>query len=106
MLLKLKDECGPGFTQKLEIMFKDMDLSADVMRAFSSSSSSRGNPFDLSVSVLSQGNWPSYPPFPVALPGAMVDARERFRAFYVGKHGGRTLTWAHGLDTVTLRAVF
>ncbi|TNY22886.1 Cullin family-domain-containing protein [Rhodotorula diobovata] len=106
MLLKLKDECGPGFTQKLEIMFKDMDLSADVMRAFSSSTSSRGNPFDLSVSVLSQGNWPSYPPFPVALPGAMVDARERFRAFYVGKHGGRTLTWAHGLDTVTLRAVF
>ncbi|GAA5899821.1 hypothetical protein JCM8208_004573 [Rhodotorula glutinis] len=108
MLLKLKDECGPGFTSKLEIMFKDMDLSADVMRAFSasSSSSSSGSSFDLSVSVLSQGNWPTYPPFPIALPPALTAARERFRAFYVAKHSGRALSWASGLDTVTLRAHF
>ena len=99
-------ECGPGFTQKLEIMFKDMDLSADVMRAFSASSSSSGSPFDLSVSVLSQGNWPTYPPFPIALPPALTAARERFRAFYVAKHSGRALSWASGLDTVTLRAHF
>ncbi|GAA5840529.1 hypothetical protein JCM9279_007355 [Rhodotorula babjevae] len=106
MLLKLKDECGPGFTQKLEIMFKDMDLSADVMRAFSASSSSSGSAFDLSVSVLSQGNWPTYPPFPIALPPALTAAKERFRAFYVAKHSGRALSWASGLDTVTLRAHF
>ncbi|BGP50287.1 hypothetical protein JCM10450v2_006203 [Rhodotorula kratochvilovae] len=107
MLLKLKDECGPGFTQKLEIMFKDMDLSADVMRAYSASSSSSGaDPFDLSVSVLSQGNWPTYPPFPLALPPALASALERFRAFYVSKHSGRALAWAHGLGTVSLRAQF
>lgn len=27
-------ECGSQFTSKLEGMFKDMDLSADVMTAF------------------------------------------------------------------------
>ncbi|GAA6006265.1 cullin family protein [Rhodotorula paludigena] len=111
MLLKLKDECGAGFTQKLEVMFKDMELSADVMRAYSATSSapsSKKDPssFDLSVSVLSQGNWPTYPPFPIALPPALSTALESFKAFYVSKHSGRTLTWAHGLDTCSLRAVF
>ncbi|GAA6057300.1 hypothetical protein JCM3770_001707 [Rhodotorula araucariae] len=108
MLLKLKDECGPGFTQKLEIMFKDMDLSADVMRAYSASaaSASLADGFDLSVAVLSQGNWPTYPPFPLALPPTLARALERFRAFYVAKHSGRALAWAHGLGTVALRAHF
>ena len=27
-------ECGAGFTNKLEVMFKDMDLSEDIMTAF------------------------------------------------------------------------
>lgn len=110
MLLKLKDECGAGFTQKLEIMFKDMELSADIMRAYSATSSgSKGSgdsSFDLSVAVLSQGNWPSYPPFPISLPASLTSALDRFKAFYVSKHSGRTLTWAHGLDTCSLRANF
>ncbi|GAA6062544.1 hypothetical protein JCM10212_004310 [Sporobolomyces blumeae] len=106
MLLKLKDECGAGFTQKLEVMFKDMELSADVMRAYASKSSKSANGFDLSVSILSQGNWPSYPPFPIALPPALTAALERFKTFYVSKHSGRTLTWAHGLDTCSLKAQF
>ncbi|GAA5868593.1 hypothetical protein JCM1840_005500 [Sporobolomyces johnsonii] len=108
MLLKLKDECGPGFTQKLEVMFKDMELSSDVMRAYTASSNARSSKagFDLSVSILSQGNWPSYPPFPVSLPPDLSAALERFKAFYVAKHSGRTLSWAHGLDTCALRAQF
>ncbi|BGP57050.1 hypothetical protein JCM8202v2_004688 [Rhodotorula sphaerocarpa] len=111
MLLKLKDECGAGFTQKLEIMFKDMELSADIMHAYSATASGSKNrdgesSFDLSVSVLSQGNWPSYPPFPIVLPAALTSSLERFKAFYVSKHSGRTLSWAHGLDTCSLRAHF
>ncbi|GAA6031535.1 hypothetical protein JCM8097_006505 [Rhodosporidiobolus ruineniae] len=118
MLLKLKDECGPGFTQKLELMFKDIELSQDVMRAYSatslaskSSTSSKGlssspGAVDLSVSILSQGNWPTYPPFPIALPPYLTTHLERFKAFYVSKHSGRTLSWAHGLDTCSLRAQF
>ncbi|GAA5826653.1 hypothetical protein JCM5353_005003 [Sporobolomyces roseus] len=109
MLLKLKDECGAGFTQKLEVMFKDMELSSDVMRAYSSKASSKSKDsggFDLSVSILSQGNWPSYPAFPVSLPGHLTAALDKFKAFYISKHSGRTLTWAHGLDTCSLRAQF
>ncbi|GAA5889294.1 hypothetical protein JCM6882_000698 [Rhodosporidiobolus microsporus] len=116
MLLKLKDECGAGFTQKLELMFKDMELSADVMQAYNATSlssksrrngsSSGAEAVDLSVAVLSQGNWPTYPPFPIALPPALTAHLERFKAFHTSKHSGRTLTWAHGLDTCSLRGVF
>ncbi|GAA5869095.1 hypothetical protein JCM8547_008696 [Rhodosporidiobolus lusitaniae] len=117
MLLKLKDECGAGFTQKLELMFKDMELSQDVMQAYHGTSlasssygkkndAKGGGDVDLSVSILSQGNWPTYPPFPICLPPSLTSHLERFKAFYVSKHSGRTLTWAHGLDTCSLRAVF
>jgi cullin-4 len=99
-------ECGAGFTQKLEVMFKDMDLSSDVMRAYSSKAVKDKSGFDLSVSILSQGNWPSYPPFPVVLPPHLTAALEKFKQFYVSKHSGRTLTWAHGLDTCALKAQF
>lgn len=34
MLSKLKQECGAGFTSKLEGMFKDMELSRELMIAF------------------------------------------------------------------------
>lgn len=34
ILSKLRTECGPGFTSKLEGMFKDMDLSRDIMHSF------------------------------------------------------------------------
>ena len=34
MITKLKAECGSQFTNKLEGMFKDTDLSHDIMLAF------------------------------------------------------------------------
>ena len=34
MITKLKQECGSQFTTKLEGMFKDVDLSRDVMTSF------------------------------------------------------------------------
>jgi len=34
MLSKLKQECGGGFTSKLEGMFKDMELSKDINVSF------------------------------------------------------------------------
>jgi cullin-4 len=74
------------------------------MRAYSASPST--SPFDLSVSVLSTANWPSYPATSISLPLPMSLALERFKTFYVSKHSGRTLTWAHGLDHCSVRAVF
>ncbi|KAK4703819.1 cullin 4, partial [Phenoliferia sp. Uapishka_3] len=106
MLLKLKDECGPGFTQKLEIMFKDVELSSDFARVYAGSRPNTSSNFDLSVNVLSMGNWPTYPPSNVRLPDAMAQALERFREFYVSKHSGRSLKWQHSLDTCAIKAVF
>jgi cullin-4 len=34
MISKLKTECGSGFTSKLEGMFKDVELSKDIMISF------------------------------------------------------------------------
>ena len=34
MLSKLKQECGAAFTSKLEGMFKDMELSKDILVHF------------------------------------------------------------------------
>ncbi len=64
-------ECGSQFTAKLEGMFKDVELSDDVMAAFRGSpAAARGLPpgVDLSVSVLTSGYWPTYPVMEVKLP--------------------------------------
>lgn len=37
MITKLKAECGSQFTNKLEGMFKDIDLSHDIMASFKQS---------------------------------------------------------------------
>ena len=37
MITKLKAECGSQFTNKLEGMFKDVDLSHDIMTSFKQS---------------------------------------------------------------------
>ena len=43
MITKLKAECGSQFTNKLEGMFKDIDLSYDVMTSFKQSVSFPSN---------------------------------------------------------------
>lgn len=62
-------ECGSGFTNKLEGMFKDMDLSRDIMVSFKQYMESREAPggIDLTVNVLMLSYWPSYPPITVNL---------------------------------------
>lgn len=63
-------ECGGGFTSKLEGMFKDMELSKDIVLAFKQHQqyldSSGG--IDLTVNILTMGYWPTYPPCEVLLP--------------------------------------
>lgn len=72
-------ECGGGFTSKLEGMFKDMELSKDIMLAFKQSTTA-GN-IDLTVNVLTMGYWPTYPIFEVILPEEVGHARRHYRRF-------------------------
>jgi cullin 3 len=59
LVLKLKEECGFQFTQKLEVMFKDIKMSEDTMAEFKQHSLAKQLNFELSVKVLTTGNWPN-----------------------------------------------
>lgn len=89
-------------------MAKDMDLSNDLMSAYREHRSNTGSvdPFELSVNVLTTGNWPSFTPSQPILPREMITALERFKHFYSIKHTGRQLAWQHSLDQCTLKARF
>ncbi|KAF9798905.1 hypothetical protein SFRURICE_007311 [Spodoptera frugiperda] len=62
MLSKLKQECGGGFTCKLEGMFKDMELSKDINITYKQhlAATSEGGGLELSVYILTMGFWPTY----------------------------------------------
>ncbi|KTG33585.1 hypothetical protein cypCar_00049395, partial [Cyprinus carpio] len=70
MLSKLKHECGAAFTSKLEGMFKDMELSKDIMIQFKQYMQNQSDPsnIELTVNILTMGYWPSYTPMDVHLP--------------------------------------
>jgi len=108
VISKLKAECGSGFTQKLEGMFKDVELSRDVMSSFRESPQARASSSDieLSVHVLTQGYWPTYPPAEVILPGDILELQKQFSSYYMSKHNGRRLQWHPYLGHCTLKANF
>uniref|UniRef100_A0A8C2YVJ7 Cullin 4A n=1 Tax=Cyclopterus lumpus TaxID=8103 RepID=A0A8C2YVJ7_CYCLU len=105
MLSKLKHECGAAFTSKLEGMFKDMELSKDIMIQFKQNQSEPSN-IELTVNILTMGYWPSYIPMEVHLPPEMVKLQEVFKLFYLGKHSGRKLQWQPTLGHAVLKAEF
>ncbi|KAL5004108.1 hypothetical protein ScPMuIL_017564 [Solemya velum] len=108
MLSKLKQECGAAFTSKLEGMFKDMELSKDIMFAFRQHMQNMTAPggVDLTVNILTMGYWPTYHPMAVHLPTEMVDYQEIFKKFYLGKHSGRKLQWQPTLGHCVLKVEF
>ncbi|KAK7603535.1 hypothetical protein V9T40_003534 [Parthenolecanium corni] len=112
MLSKLKQECGGGFTSKLEGMFKDMELSKDInvsFRQYMIANSSRlqgASGVDLTVSILTMGYWPTYPNMEVNLPSVMAIYQHQFNMFYHGKYNGRKLQWQPTLGHCVLKAFF
>ncbi|RZF38435.1 hypothetical protein LSTR_LSTR011925 [Laodelphax striatellus] len=115
MLSKLKQECGGGFTSKLEGMFKDMELSKDINIAFKQymanvrtqqNSCDTMSTIDLTVSILTMGYWPTYPVMEVTVPVEMVQHQDHFNKFYLGKYNGRKLQWQPTLGHCVLKAFF
>ncbi|CAG9759330.1 unnamed protein product [Ceutorhynchus assimilis] len=108
MLSKLKQECGGGFTSKLEGMFKDMELSKDIIQAFKlvHTSNKKLSQIDMTVSILTMGYWPSYQHMEVSLPEYMVKLQDVFKEFYLNKHSGRKLQWQPTLGHCVLKARF
>lgn len=109
MLSKLKQECGGGFTSKLEGMFKDMELSKDINLQFKThcaNSEREYTSIDLTVNILTMGYWPSYPLMEVTMPTQLLELQSVFNKFYLQKHTGRKLQWQPTLGHCVLKATF
>eukprot|EP00252_Welwitschia_mirabilis_P026343 TRINITY_DN8630_c0_g1_i1.p1 TRINITY_DN8630_c0_g1~~TRINITY_DN8630_c0_g1_i1.p1 ORF type:complete len:804 (+),score=179.82 TRINITY_DN8630_c0_g1_i1:191-2602(+) len=109
MITKLKTECGSQFTNKLEGMFKDIELSKEINESFKLSSQARTKlppGIEMSVHVLTTGYWPTYSPMEVRLPHELNVYQDIFKEFYLSKHSGRRLMWQHSLGHCVLKAEF
>ncbi|KAJ2740808.1 hypothetical protein GGI20_005605 [Coemansia sp. BCRC 34301] len=134
LVSKLKVECGSQFTLKLEGMFKDMQLSADMTRDLRATSEFANLGLDLNVSVLTPTFWPTLAPAPppsassqaanaqlattagesgsngpksVILPhGVLNDSVDAFSAYYLKHHSGRRLTWQYAMGNADLKVHF
>ncbi|KAK6746388.1 hypothetical protein RB195_012475 [Necator americanus] len=112
MLSKLRQECGAGFTQKLEGMFRDMELSKDLgvaFRNYTLHESSLGRLDEIvecSVSVLTMGQWPAYENVQVTLPKQLNACLQLYERFYDSRHTGRKLQWQPRLGQCVLKANF
>lgn len=60
MLLKLKEECGFSFTQRLEVMYRDIKTSEELSKDFQETHIYKSiQPMEMSVKVLTTGHWPN-----------------------------------------------
>jgi cullin-4 len=106
MIARLKAECGPTFTKKMQGMYKDMHLSKDNNVDFSQQIASiPGCPaIDMTAMVLTTSYWPAYPPTDFRLPPDVKKLQDMYKTQYVEKHNGRQLQWADSLATCVLKA--
>lgn len=108
MLLKLRQECGSGFTSKLEGMFKDMELSRELFPSFKQylMSVKPDSNIDMNVSILTLGYWPNYNAYDVKIPPGLAEYQEIYSKFYMSRHNGRKLQWQSSLGHCVLKAHF
>jgi cullin-4 len=117
MIAKLKAECGSAFTNKLEGMFKDMELTRELMKNYSTFLEDKmkvepeyftpqSRHMEVNMQVLTTGYWPAYPVVDTRLPAAMVEHQGRFAEYYGNKYQGRRLAWQSRLGQCVLKASF
>ena len=86
MITKLKAECGSNFTAKLEGMFKDMELSREVMVQYIAQGKKntslkddgeRKGDIDCQFQVLTTGFWPTPDDAALKLPTELAIYRDK-----------------------------
>ncbi|CAN8102987.1 unnamed protein product [Discula destructiva] len=96
MISKLKEACGFEYTNKLQRMFQDMQISKDLNTGFKEHTNGLDDCslLDSVYYILGTGFWPLSAPTTEFNPPAEIDAdKDRFTRFYKHKHEGRKLTW-------------
>ena len=98
LLLKLKEECGFAFTQRLEVMFKDIKMSEELTKEFQGSLVYNTiHPLEkMTVKVLTTGHWPNEQreaqQLMSNLPREITTAMNTFTQYYFSKFSnGRQL---------------
>jgi len=102
MISKLKEACGFEYTNKLQRMFQDIQISRDLNPAFrrhvDELGLEKGQAIDSTYSILGTGFWPLQPPNTKFNPPSEIAADiERFTRYYKSHHDGRKLTWLWNL---------
>ena len=100
MISKLKEACGFEYTNKLQRMFQDIQISKDLNTSYKDWQAKALDDEDLkkavdpSYYILGTGFWPlSSPATGFVAPQEIVKTYSRFQQFYFEKHSGRKLTW-------------
>ncbi|CCO26304.1 Cullin-1 Short=CUL-1 [Rhizoctonia solani AG-1 IB] len=108
MIAKLKEACGFEYTNKLQRMFTDMQLSKDLTDQFKERMEVAHDAADLDVAfsamVLGTNFWPlNAPAHNFNIPKNILPTYERFQRYYQSKHSGRKLTWLWNYSKNELR---
>ena len=120
MISKMKIKVGNTFTQRLESMFKDMNVSDDLNAQYKEHVNKLGDPdtrrIDIEASILTTTIWPfenlfknnddGTPRLACVFPQAVESVRKRFEKFYLDKHSGRALSWQANMGTADIRTTF
>ncbi|KAK2764360.1 hypothetical protein FQN54_009054 [Arachnomyces sp. PD_36] len=100
MISKLKEACGFEYTNKLQRMFQDIQISKDLNTSYRAwqdkvlDDDDRKKSVDPHFQILGTGFWPLNPPTTDFIaPPEIVKTADRFKNFYFDKHSGRKLTW-------------
>ena len=111
MIGKLKEACGFEYTNKLQRMFQDIQISKDLNDNFKThqqenmDDDDQAKGVDTHYHVLGTGFWPLNPPTTNFIPPQeIVKTYNRFQHFYCEKHSGRKLTWLWHLCKGEMRA--
>lgn len=122
VIKKLKEECGVQFTQRLEVMFKDIKMSEQRMQEFKKSPSHQMISIDFNCKVLTTGHWPNEGKVPPSvdheincqqeikpieiqkLPTEIKQCMSVFKQYYLSKFTGRQLNWKLNQGSAELRA--
>lgn len=99
VISKLREMCGYEYTNKLQRMFQDMNVSKDLNDKFKKHLSvTESLDIDFSIQVLSSGSWPFQQSATFMLPSELERSLQRFTTFYSAQHSGRKLHWLYHLS--------
>jgi cullin 3 len=117
MVMKMKIELGNSSTNKLEAMFKDMNLSGDLTSAYRTRvvTAAEAKRTELDIKVLTSMTWPletmqsdnmDQEQSECIFPPEIERIKKGFENFYSQQHNGRKLKWMSKMGTADIRAVF